>query len=388
MSSVVDGRLTVPQVRDRILIVDDELIVREILTRSLTAEGYDCRAAASAEEAEDLLRAESFPLLICDIRLPGKSGIDLLAAVRHERPDMAVVMLTALDDRQTAARALQLGAYGYVTKPFDQNDLFFSVANALDRRRASLENRAQERRLEQIVSEQSRNVRSSQEEIALRLIAASEYRDDETGAHIRRIGLYAEAVAKQLGRTAEYAGMLRLAAPMHDIGKIGIPDAVLLKPGWLSSEERVMMQTHTMIGGRILEGTAIPLLNVAREIALRHHERWDGSGYPDGVSGPDIPEAARIVAVLDVYDALVHERVYRPAFPEREALTIIKENQAVHFDPSIFEVFLFLLPVFRDIRTRIREEAVPQSAWSKYYHTERRRWSGPRPDRPGANRPR
>ncbi len=378
MRSVVDERPAAPQVQDRILIVDDEPWIRDVLTRSLAAEGYVCQAAVSAEEAREILAAQEFQLAICDIRLPGKSGLEFLDIVKRDFPDMAVVMLTALDDRETAARALELGAYGYVTKPFDQNDLFFSVANALERRRANLENFEQERRLQEKVHEQTQNIRSSQEEIALRLIAASEYRDDETGAHIRRIGLYAEATAKEMGRPKDFADTLRLAAPMHDIGKIGIPDAVLLKPGWLTAEERVMMQSHTMIGGRILEGTSIPLLNIAREIAVRHHEKWDGSGYPDGIARGEIPEAARIVAILDVYDALVHERVYRPAFPEHEALAIMTENKAVHFDPNIFDVFLFLLPVFRDVRTRVHEETAPQTAWSKYYQSQRRRWaSGP-----------
>jgi putative two-component system response regulator len=368
---VIEGHPAPPL--PRILIVDDEAFVRDVLAQHLTSEGYGCRAAASAEEAHDILRVEEFPLLICDIRLPGRSGIDFLSIVKREFPDMAVIMLTALDDRETAARVLKLGAYGFVTKPYDPNDLFFSVANALERRRGAIENREQERRLKDKVNEQTQNVRSSQEEIALRLIAASEYRDDETGAHIRRIGLYAESIAKELGRPAEYADTLRLAAPMHDIGKIGIPDAVLLKPGWLTSEERVVMQSHTMIGGRILEGTAIPLLNVAREIAVRHHEKWDGSGYPDGISGAEIPEAARIVAVLDVYDALVHERVYRPAFSENEALAIMRENKTIHFDPAVFDVFQFLLPVFRDIRDRVKDETVPPTPWSNYYQLQRRR---------------
>ena len=378
MNCLLEGRAAASLAK--ILIVDDEPHVRDVLTQSLAAEGYACRAAATAEEAQEILLAEEFPLLICDIRLPGQSGLDLLGAVRQLFPDMAVVMITAVDDKNSAARALELGAYGYVTKPFDPNDLFFNVANALERRRAALANQKEERRLKEKVSEQTRNIRLSQEEIALRLIAACEYRDDETGAHIRRIGLYAEAVARELGRPPEYADMLRLAAPMHDIGKIGIPDAILLKPAWLTAEERAIMQTHATIGGRILEGTPIPLLNLALEIAVRHHEKWDGSGYPDGVIGPDIPEAARIVAVLDVYDALVHERVYRPAFPEKQALAIMTENKRAYFDPSIFDIFLCLLPTLRGIRERVQQETAAQKAWSFCYQTPRRNWAaGNRP---------
>ena len=198
--------------------------------------------------------------------------------------------------------------------------------------------------------ERTAEVRRSQSEIAMRLMAASEYRDDETGAHIRRIGLFAAALAEKAGWEPQAVGDLQLAAPMHDIGKVGIPDAILLKPGKLTAEEFEAMKGHTTIGGRILGDTDIALLRLAKEIALSHHEKWDGSGYPRGLAGEAIPQSGRIVALCDVYDALVSHRVYRPALPEEEALDIMTKGRGSHFDPELFDCFLQTLPEFRQFR--------------------------------------
>jgi len=343
----------------RVLVADDDPYVRDILSRWLSAEGYACAAAAGGDEALSRLEAGPYDLLVSDIRMPGLSGIDLLTEARRRYPDLAVVMVTAIDEKDVAVRALELGAYGYVIKPFDQSEVIINTVNALERRRLVLASRQYERGLEQKVREQTESIRASQEEIALRLIAASEYRDDETGAHIRRIGLYAEAVATALGFGLDAAEMLRLAAPMHDVGKIGIPDAILQKPGRLSEVERNAMKGHTLIGGDILAGTNIEMLNVAREIALAHHERWDGTGYPRGIAGEVIPETARIVAVVDVYDALVHRRVYRPAMPEEKALRILRENRGTQFDPRALDSFLDVLPQVRSIRESILDGRKP-----------------------------
>ena len=338
----------------RVLIVDDEPFMRDLVSRWLRPEGYDCSTAASAEDAWDLLQRDGFSLVISDIRLPAKSGIDLLETIKNELQDVAVLMVTGVDDRKTAIRALELGAYGYVVKPLEQNEVIINVINALGRRRLSLEAKEQERMLQEKVRRQTEEIRVSREEIALRLIAAQEYRHDETGAHIRRIGLYAETVSKAMGYTEEHTEMLRLTAPMHDVGKIGIPDSILLKPARLTPQEWDIMKRHTAIGAQILGGKSVPHLRLARDIALSHHEKWDGSGYSQGLSGPDIPEAARIVAIVDVYDALVHDRVYRPAFPEDRALDIMDKDRGAHFDPDLFAVFVQVLPRLRQIRHRIK----------------------------------
>ena len=341
---------------DRILIVDDEPDVREILSRWLAREGYQCATVANADEACEQLRDGNFALLVTDIMMPGVSGIDLLSTVKQKFPDVAVLMATAADDRETAIEALEIGAFGYIVKPFERNEVAINVVSALERRRLVLASQQYEQRLEERVREQTEDIRRSREEILLRLIAAQELRHDETGAHIRRIGLYSEVLASRMGRPEHHAETLRLASPMHDVGKIGIPDAILLKPGKLDDDEWHIMETHTMIGERILEGTSISLLHTAEQIAIAHHEKWDGSGYPKGLAGEDIPESARIVAVLDVYDALVNDRVYRPAVPEQDALAIMDRGRGSHFDPDIYDAFRAALPELRVIQSRLRDK--------------------------------
>ena len=213
-----------------------------------------------------------------------------------------------------------------------------------------------EQSLESEVREKTREIKEREEEIVLRLISASGFRDDETGAHIRRIGLYVSVIAKDIGWNQESVSDIRLAAAMHDVGKIGIPDSILLKPGKLTPEEFEMMKKHTTIGGQLLGSSNICLLHMAKEIALSHHEKWDGSGYPDGLAGEAIPESGRIVALADVYDALVMDRVYRPAIPEPEALAMMTSNRGTHFDPRIFDRFVALLPEIRHIKQEVQDE--------------------------------
>lgn len=345
-----------------ILLVDDEPSVTAVLSRWLSGEGYECARASSGEEALEALRKRKFALILTDIVMPSMSGVELLEEVTRVSPSTAVVMLTAVDDRKTATRALRLGAYGYMIKPFEQNEVVINVANALRRRSLEIMRDQYEGRLEETVQERTAEVRRAQEEITLRLTAASEFRDTETGAHVRRMGLYAEAVGKVMGHPEEHTRLLRLAAPMHDVGKIGIPDSILLKAGKLTDEEFEIMKTHTTIGAKLLEGSGVVLLDASRDIALGHHEKWDGSGYPSGLCGTAIPENSRIVAVLDVYDALVHDRVYRPAMPEEKALAIIEEGRGSHFEPLLMDVFVDALPELDRIRAAVQDEQQPARA--------------------------
>ncbi len=340
----------------RILIVDDEPYIREILSRWLVDEGYDCEQAANTEAALEALARGDCELMISDIRMPGRSGLELLDEARARFPDLAVIMLTAVDDRATAIHTLEAGAYGYVIKPFDRNELLISVVNALERRRLSLLSNHYREQLENDVRERTAELRLREEEVALRLITAAEHRDAETGAHIRRIGLYSEVIACARGWDPEAAEELRLAAPMHDVGKIGIPDHILLKPGTLTSREFSVIERHTTMGAAILAGSHIPTLKLARQIALTHHERWDGGGYPTGLAAREIPEEGRIVAVADVYDALVHTRIYRPAMSEEQALRIMERARGRQFDPDVFDTFLEVLPELREIRRRLAAE--------------------------------
>ncbi|MBI5556382.1 MAG: response regulator [Deltaproteobacteria bacterium] len=340
----------------KILAVDDTQSIGTMISRWLASEGFGCDTATNVDDALDLLQQQQYELIISDIMMPGRNGIELLEIVKEVYPDTAVIMATAVDDRKTAVNTLQLGAFGYVIKPFDRNEFIINVVNALERRRLTIASKEYEHRLEQEVRDRTRDIRRREEEIALRLISASGYRDEETGEHIKRLGLYSAAMAEALGWEQEIIDYLRIAAPMHDVGKIGIPDEVLRKPGKLSADEFQIIKGHSEIGERILGGSSIPLLQLAASIALSHHEKWDGSGYPQGLRGEAIPAAARIVAVADVYDALSNDRVYRAAMPEEKVLQIMNEGKGSHFDPEIHACFYNILPVFREILAECKDQ--------------------------------
>ena len=221
---------------------------------------------------------------------------------------------------------------------------------------AAREHLLNEEALERAVESRTAAIRQREEEIAMRLLAAAGIRDEETGSHVRRIGLFSAAVGQALGWNAGRIADIRVAAPMHDIGKIGIPDAILLKPGKLTADEYRIMQQHTTIGAKMLGGSDIPLLVMSSEIALCHHEKWDGSGYPNGKHGEDIPIAARIVAIVDVYDAMLNRRVYKAPIAESEVLRSMADAAGKHFDPALLDVFTSILPVIREIREAIREK--------------------------------
>ena len=258
-------------------------------------------------------------------------------------------MATAVDNRETALLSLEKGAFGYTIKPFERNEFIINIFNALERRRIILEHEDYERHLEQEVRDRTEDIRNREEQIALHLISASGYRDEETGQHIKRIGLYGAILAKKIGWSQEMIDYIRVAGPMHDVGKIGIPDEILRKPGKLSPEEFAIIQQHPQIGAQILEDSSIPLLQMAHEIALYHHEKWDGSGYPHGLKNDAIPVSAQIVALVDVYDALSNDRVYRAALPEEKVISIMQEGSGRHFNPQMFESFLQVLSALREI---------------------------------------
>ncbi len=341
--------------RERILVVDDESQVSDIIAQCLAMEGFRCDTADCAETALSLCERNDYNLIISDIMMPGKSGIELLGLIRQMYPDVAIIMVTAVDDRATAVNALHLGAYGYVIKPFDLNEIVIGVVNALERRRLSMQSREYERRLENDVRQRTADIQRREEEICLRLAAACGYRDLETGSHNRRLGLYSAVLARELGWPGQSQDEIRISIAMHDIGKIGLPDNILRKPARLTDEEFAVIKTHTVIGARMLKGSDFSLLNMAHSIALSHHEKWDGSGYPYGLSGEEIPQPARICSVLDVYDALVHKRIYRPAMPEEAALSIMTASRGSHFDPEIFDCFIEALPQLRAIRSEVRD---------------------------------
>ena len=310
----------------RVLCVDDDEQVRGLIQRVLDSAGHECVPAATADEARALLEDGQFSAVLFDINLPDSSGLELLRELRQQHPHVAAVMVTGRDDPTIADRALDLGAYGYLTKPFAPNELLIDLANALRRREAAVETESA--------------LRDAHMETLRRLSRAVEYHDGETGAHIERVGEHAAAIARARGVGDREIELLRLAAPLHDIGKIGVPTALLQKQGPLTGDERMIVQQHTQLGRDLLAGSGYELLELAATIAWTHHERWDGTGYPRGLSGEDIPLAGRIVAVADVFDAITSDRPYRAALGVDEALAVIAAQRGTAFDPEIVDAFL------------------------------------------------
>ena len=342
---------------DRILIVDDEPHVAELLSRWLRAQRYDCAVAFSAEAALALLETVEFHLVFCDIMMPGMSGLDLLRIVRKKFPKVAVLMVTAVDDRSTAILTLELGAYGYIIKPFQMNEILIHAADALARRETALLGQQYDRNLEEHLKRHEAEIRH-REEIVLRMITASGRSHGETGAHLRRVAGYSSVMARAAASawTLQALEDISLAAAMHDLGKIAITQSIWNKTERLSPQEFSVAQQHAELGARLLGDSDATLLRMARKIALSHHERWDGEGYPHGIAGEAIPESARIVAIADVYDALLHRRLWRPAFSEEEAISIMVQEKGKHFDPRLLEVFLRTLPEIRIIRQENRDD--------------------------------
>jgi putative two-component system response regulator len=359
-----DAGVSVLRSPAHVLVVDDDPRIRAILAAMLERNGYTYALATNAGEARQQLAAGSFEIMLCDMHMPGETGLELISDVLRYYPDIAAVMVTGAEDPALAEMAIELGAYGYMTKPFRVNELLIQVANALHRRRLELENRAHRARLERSVEENTvalqlavEDLRSSrdelrtyQEETIRRLSSAAELRDLETGKHLDRMSRYCALLAGKVGLEGARVDLIRVASPMHDVGKIAIPDSILLKPGTLTSEERRVMERHTEIGYKILSGSQAELLRLAADLAWTHHERHDGSGYPRGLRGDEIPLEGRIAAVADVFDALTTDRVYRQALPVEEAVELMLTERGRHFQPEILDLFLESLDEVETIR--------------------------------------
>ena len=346
-----------------VLVVDDLPVVRLSLRHILQHEGFKVVEASTAEAARDIVAAQEVHLVLCDIEMPGgDSGLDLVKSLEDRIPDLAFVMVTAMDDTSLAIDCIHHGAFGYVVKPFQPREIVVQVNSALRRRLLEIEFQDREKVLARKVREQTEEIRSSREEVALRLLSACEYRDFETGSHVRRIGLYAAEMGRLLGWGEEMVECIRAAAPLHDIGKIGVPDSVLLKPGDLTDEEWVLMRQHTLKGAAILKGSNVSFIQMGARIAACHHEKWDGSGYPNGIAGERIPVEARITAIVDVYDALVHKRHYKDPWPEELAVDFMRKRSGSHLDPALFGLFEANLLKFRTIREANPDEQEPDFA--------------------------
>ncbi len=339
----------------RILIVDDERQIRGVIAAIVEMEGYLFSLAEDAESALVKLSQQPFDLLVSDINMKAMSGVELLRVALQRYPDLAVIMVTGVDDRETAIETLHMGAYGYVTKPFQANELIINIANALRRRQLEIENRRHREELEILIEERTRELFHSREESIYILSKAAEFRDNETAKHTIRMGPSSSQLARFSGLPEPICRRIHIAAPLHDVGKIGISDTILLKPGKLTTEEFAKMKTHCEIGYRILSESTSDILRLGAEIALNHHERYDGSGYPNGLSGDEIPITGRITAICDVFDALTTERVYKKAIPADQALQIMIEGGGSHFDPRLLEHFLQNFETFAAIRGRFAD---------------------------------
>ena len=328
--------------------------------------GYEIDTARQGQEGlarveESIRQGRPYAMAFVDMRMPpGWNGIETAQKLWQVDRDLQIVICSAYSDYSWSEMVRDLGETDrllILKKPFDNIEVR-QLASALSAKwnLARQANRTL-KDLQEMVREQTRAIYSAHEETIYRLVKASLCRDEETGAHIRRTGLYSELLAASAGWDAERVDQLRLAAPMHDVGKIGIPDAILRKPGPLTPEDTALMRTHAALGANLLSGSASPLLRMAQEIAMYHHERWDGTGYPFGIAGPRIPEAARIVAIVDVYDALSHDRVYRKELPEGEVLEMMRRGRGTHFDPRLLDIFLSLLPEMRAIALALPDEA-------------------------------
>ena len=339
-----------------VVVIDDAAPNLRLLESSLRAFGLR-QIEAFSDSAAGLawLKEHRWDLLLLDLDMPAPNGFDILKELEgRDRSQSAIIIVTALSDAQSRRRGLELGANDYISKPLDLPELVLRVRNNLQLCQASQALQRERDMLEVRVSKRTAQLRASYETMIRSLSRAAEYKDYETGSHILRVGESAALIAGALGLDPDWVELLKLAAPMHDLGKIGVADDILLKPGRLTEEELMLMRQHSMIGYEILHDSAgTELTRLAAEIALHHHERWDGNGYPGGLVGEDIPLAARIVGLCDVYDALRSPRPYKAGWDAHETQEYIREQSGRHFDPKLVEIMSGLFEQIEDIRTRI-----------------------------------
>jgi putative nucleotidyltransferase with HDIG domain len=332
--------------KTKILIVDDEEAIREVVSTLLEAQGYECVSVSNGRLAKEfLLSKHSVDMVLSDMVMPEMDGLSLVEWVRKAEPDIPVIMVTAMHDLSAALEAIRRGAYDYILKPFEKDQLYLSVRRAFDHRRLVLENRNYQRNLEKLVEERTSQLQGALDQLERSyddtleaLGGALDLKDAETEGHCKRVTAFTIAIAKAMEVEPTLLPQIARAAFLHDIGKMAIPDRILRKPGPLTPEERDIMRTHCEIGYNMV--TRIPFLREAAEIVLSHQEYFDGTGYPRGLRGEEIPLGSRIFAVADALDAMISDRVYRKALSIRHAQEEIQRCSGTQFDPKVVEVFL------------------------------------------------
>ena len=343
----------------RILIVDDTPANVMLLQKVLQMSGYkNIETLTDSREVIRTYLTYKPDLLLLDLRMPYMDGLEVLEklnALKNEDDYLPVIIITAQDDKETRQRGYLLGAKDYISKPIDTTEVLMRIRNMLEIRLMHNDLKFYSRQLEEKVAEQTREVSELQLELINRLLLAVEFRDDATGKHILRIGNYARVLGRLIGMKEQECTKLFHASMMHDVGKIGIPDEILLKPGRLTEAEFEKMKTHTVKGAEILVGSASEIVNLAEVIALTHHERWDGGGYPKGLKGEDIPIEGRITALIDVFDALLAKRPYKEAWEMERVLQYIESESGRQFDPYLSRVFLNNIGQFIEIRHEFSE---------------------------------
>lgn len=342
-----------------VAIVDDTQI-NIVLMQALIGKVGDCTAHCFTHSAEGLnwcLNNEP-DLIIVDYMMPAPDGIEFIQRFRAEpnNAEVPILMVTADHEKEVRYRALESGATDFLTKPVDRMEFLSRVRNMLALRRSYLVLSSRARTLAEEVRLATEEILARERETVARLVRAAEFRDDDTGSHIRRMAHYSRIIAAKLGLSEEFQDMLFQAAPMHDVGKMGIRDNILLKQGKLTAEEFEIMKGHATHGYEILKDSSSAMLQMAARIALAHHEKFDGSGYPQGLAGEAIPIEGRIVAVADVFDALTSSRPYKKAWPEDQARALLEEGRGKHFDPQIVDAFLAEWPAVLEIKRQYQDE--------------------------------
>jgi putative two-component system response regulator len=352
-----------------VLVVEDEPVLRGMLETWLKKNGYRVFVAADSSEAERVLEMANPQLMMLDICLPGERGIDFLERISPSYPQLGVLISSAEDDTGTVVRAMKLGAFDYIVKPYSLQTCLLAVKGAEERWQLRTRMQAHQQVLERTVTDRTRQIETVQDTTVFLMAKLAQSRDDETGLHLDRMRFYTNILAKRMTKAGydeiddEFLLSLYRASPLHDIGKVGIPDAILLKPGKLTPDEFELMKTHTTLGADCLAEAIeqVPpetagFLQMGFVVTRSHHENFDGSGYPDGLRGDEIPLAARILSVADFYDALAFPRIYRPtSVPHQEIIDTMKKLAGVKFDPDIVDLLLEVEGEFRKVAAQMTD---------------------------------